>query len=106
MKNPVWGLRIRSVVLAFTAAVVLLGPSSRASAQAYPTKPVRITVPFSAGGSTDIIARAVATPLKEELGQPFIIENKVGASGSIAANYVASMPGDGSTLLLPPAICC
>ena len=98
MSNSVWWARLAAGVATLTAVVLLAAPPA-ALAQAYPTKTVRIMVPFSAGGSTDIIARAVAMRLKEELGQPFIIENKVGASGSIAATYVAHMPGDGSTLL-------
>lgn len=70
------------------------------SAQTYPTKPVKIIVPFSAGGSVDMVARLVGKRLSETLGQPFIIDNRAGASGNIGADFVAKSAPDGYTLLV------
>ena len=78
----------------------LLACSSQVFAQAYPAKPIRIIVPFSAGGGTDIVARAVAQKLNESWGQPVIVDNRVGASGMIGAEAVAKSPADGTTLLM------
>jgi tripartite-type tricarboxylate transporter receptor subunit TctC len=71
-----------------------------AGAQAYPTKPVRIIVGVAAGGSPDIVARMIAQWLSKRLGQPFIIENRVGAAGNVGAEAVVRSPPDGHTLLL------
>jgi len=67
-------------------------------AQSYPERPVHVIVPFVAGGNTDNQARIVSERLHESLGQPFVVENKVGAGGAIAAEYVAKAPRDGYTL--------
>jgi tripartite-type tricarboxylate transporter receptor subunit TctC len=71
-----------------------------ASAQAYPTKTIRIIVPFSAGSGTDIIARVVAEQLQTQLGQSIVIENRVGAGGTIGIGSVAKAEPDGYTLLI------
>jgi tripartite-type tricarboxylate transporter receptor subunit TctC len=76
--------------------------SRMAWAQAYPTRPVRIIVGFPPGGGTDITARLMGQWLSERLGQPFIIENRVGATGNIATEAVVRAPADGYTLLLFP----
>jgi tripartite-type tricarboxylate transporter receptor subunit TctC len=70
-----------------------------AFAQGYPTRPVRVIVPWPPGQATDISARIVAQKLQEQLGQPFVMENKPGAGGSIGTDAVAKSPGDGYTLL-------
>jgi tripartite-type tricarboxylate transporter receptor subunit TctC len=84
-------LRTACIVLALTTAV---------AAQDYPTKPVRILVPFSPGGINDIVARLLARQLSERLGKQFIVENKTGAGGAVAGELVAGAPKDGHTLLI------
>lgn len=69
-------------------------------AQTWPSKPVRIVTAFAAGSASDIVARLYAQELQTEYGQPFVVENKPGASGFIAAEYVARAPADGYTVLL------
>ncbi|HNW03248.1 MAG TPA: tripartite tricarboxylate transporter substrate binding protein, partial [Burkholderiaceae bacterium] len=72
-----------------------------ASAQtAWPTKPVKIVVPFAPGGTTDILARAVAPELSKAFGQTFVVENRAGAGGNVGADIVAKSPADGYTLLM------
>ena len=74
--------------------------ASLAQAQAWPSKPVRIVVPFAAGGTTDILARAIAPELSRVFGQSFYVDNKAGAGGNLGAEIVAKSPGDGYTLLM------
>ena len=80
-------------------ALACLAPGAFAQG-AWPTKPVRIVVPFAAGGTTDILARAIAPELTRAFGQSFIVDNKPGAGGNIGATEVAKAPGDGYTLLM------
>jgi len=82
------------------AAALLTLATASAWAQAWPAKPVRIVVGFSAGGPTDVVARAFAEHAARALGQPVIVENKPGANTILAAEAVASAPADGYTLLL------
>src|SRR5262245_55108730 len=71
-----------------------------AKAQAYPSRPVRIIVPYPPGGGTDIIARLMCQWLSEQLGQQFVIENRLGAGGNIGTEAVIRAPADGYTLLV------
>jgi tripartite-type tricarboxylate transporter receptor subunit TctC len=90
--------RRQSIVgLALLAALAFSG---QASAQAWPTKPIRLVVNFPPGGAADVIARAIAPPLAEALKQPVVIDNKPGAGGNIGAGEVVKAPADGYTLLL------
>lgn len=83
--------------LALSAFAVAL-PSAAQST--WPTKPVKIVVPFAAGGTTDILARAIAPELSKAFGQQFIVDNRAGAGGNVGADIVAKSPGDGYTLLM------
>src|SRR5262245_50125506 len=80
-------------------AAALTALSRTASAQAYPTRPVRLIVPLGPAGATDITARLIGHWLSERLGQPFIIENRPGAGGNIGTEAVVRAPPDGYTLL-------
>jgi tripartite-type tricarboxylate transporter receptor subunit TctC len=71
-----------------------------AQAQGFPTKPIRVIIPFVAGGSSDIVGRAIASKFQEVLGQPGVVENKPGANGAIAAESVAKSDPDGHTILV------
>ena len=73
--------------------------AQQAVAQIFPSKPIRIVVPYPAGGTTDIMARALQEPMQKALGQPVIVDNKAGAAGAIGAREVARSPADGYTLL-------
>ena len=81
---------------ALLAAVV----ASSVQAQAYPAKPIKIIIPFVPGGSSDTVGRAIGSKFQEFLGQPAVVENKPGANGSIAAEFVAKAEPDGYTILV------
>lgn len=78
----------------------LMASSAARAADSYPSRPVRIIVPYAAGGGPDVQMRQLAPSLGEALGQPIVVENKVGAGGVLAAQYVAQVPADGYTALM------
>jgi tripartite-type tricarboxylate transporter receptor subunit TctC len=82
------------------AAGVWLALAGAATAQTYPTQPVRFVVPYAAGGGTDAMARFFSKGLEPRFGQPFIVENRPGSGTTIGANFVAKSPADGHTILL------
>src|SRR5262249_41805289 len=81
-------------------AIAMPAITRRARAQTYPVRPITIIVPFAAGGGTDQVARLLAGPMRESLGQTLIIENVAGAAGTIGVGRAARAPGDGYTLSL------
>ncbi len=81
------------------AVCTAIGAQAQAQPQPWPSRAVRIVVPYAAGGNSDVMARVVAQRLTETLGQPFIVENRVGANGALAADTVARSPADGYALL-------
>ncbi len=91
---------IRSQALKALAAALVLGTATIAQA-AFPDHPVHLVVPFPPGGTTDVVARAIAPKVGEILGQQVVIDNRGGAGGSIATEYVAKAAPDGYTLLMP-----
>jgi tripartite-type tricarboxylate transporter receptor subunit TctC len=91
------GRRVLLGALALSALAMALPSAAQSN---WPTKSVRIVVPFAAGGTTDILARAIAPELSKAFGQPFIVDNRAGAGGNVGADIVAKSPGDGYTLLM------
>jgi tripartite-type tricarboxylate transporter receptor subunit TctC len=88
-----------ALLVCATAAAVLNAPHTLAQ-NAWPNKPVRIIVPFAPGGTTDILARAIAPELSKAFGQSFVVENRAGAGGNLGADAVAKSAADGYTLLM------
>jgi tripartite-type tricarboxylate transporter receptor subunit TctC len=83
----------------FLCAVGVALPLASAHADSYPSRPIRLVVPYASGGPTDVLARALAQRLQENLGQPVIVDNKPGAGSIIGVDHVAKSPADGYTLL-------
>ncbi|WP_430422203.1 Bug family tripartite tricarboxylate transporter substrate binding protein [Methylibium petroleiphilum] len=96
--NDIHTLTRRRLVQAAALAVAMAGSS--AMAQAWPNKPISLIVPFPAGGTTDVLARALGEKLAQSLGQPVIVENKPGAGATLGADFVAKARPDGYTLLM------
>ena len=88
-----------NLTLRLMAVVLLAGVSAPVLSQAYPNKPVRILVGYAPGGGTDIMARAIGAKVSDSLKQQFVIENRPGANGNIAAKVAADSPADGYTIL-------
>jgi tripartite-type tricarboxylate transporter receptor subunit TctC len=88
----------RNLILASLAAVAAGGAGARA--EGFPSQPVKVVVPFPPGGGTDALARAIQEPMQKVLGQTVIIDNKGGAGGNLAHDYVAKQPPDGHTVLV------
>ncbi|MGJ7497677.1 Bug family tripartite tricarboxylate transporter substrate binding protein [Variovorax sp. RT4R15] len=94
MQTP--GFRPRAALTALALGLA----ASAAAAQGWPAKPITLVVPFPPGGSSDVLARALTTPLSQSLGQPVIVESKPGAGATLGADYVAKAKPDGYTLLM------
>ena len=97
--------KTRRQLLRATAAACLMGTALAGTAQAqdnWPSKPIRLVVGFPAGGTTDIMARVVGTPLQKALGQPIVVDNKPGASSNIAASETIRAAADGYTFMVAP----
>ena len=92
---------MRSMLLGLVAAVVALVPQFAAAGD-YPEKPIRFIVPYAAGGTTDLLSRAIAQKLSEALGQSVVPDNRPGAGGNVGAEIVAKSPPDGYTMLMAP----
>jgi len=93
-------LLAHTAIVAMATAALSLGAVSDGLAQAYPSKPITLVVPYPAAGSTNTVGRMVATLMQNRLKQPVVVENRVGAGGYIGAEYVAKATPDGYTLLL------
>jgi tripartite-type tricarboxylate transporter receptor subunit TctC len=89
-------MRNRAAVSVLALAALLA--AAGAGAQSYPTKPIRVIVPFSAGGPNDVLARLVTPKITEKLGQPVVIENRGGLGGTIGIELLTKLPGDGYAL--------
>ena len=88
-------MNVRSLSVLIPAVALLLGMGGAAIGQQYPSRPIRLVVPFPPGGSIDMLSRVLADRLADRLGQPFVVENKAGASGAIGAEFVARAAPDG-----------
>ena len=94
LKSPQWAVRSLLAITLATSSFFALGQ------QVYPTKPIRLIVGFAAGGGSDTSARLIAPKFSEYIGQPVIIENKPGAGGNLASEFIVKAPADGYTILL------
>lgn len=93
-------MQARRLFLAWLAILALVGLNEGTHAQGWPQKPVKIVVPYGAGGNADTVARIIAQRLSEAFGSQFVVENRVGAAGALAAEAVARSPADGHTLFM------
>src|SRR3979409_270608 len=91
---------LKTASVCLVLALAAFGLPEAACARVSPARPVRIIVPFPAGGTTDIVARLVAQRMSETMGQPVVIENRGGAGGALGAGEVAKSPPDGYTILM------
>ena len=91
---------MRALFLSSLLIALATGIAGTANSQSYPSKPIRIVVPWPPGGGTDVVARTIASKMNETLGQPAIVDNRAGATGIIGADLVAKAPADGYTVLI------
>ena len=89
-------MRLVSIIALYALAMT----ATVAHAQPYPTKPIRVVVPNPAGGYYDLIARVVGQKVSESLGQPMVVDNRVGAGGSVGTEFTAKSPPDGYTIMV------
>ena len=99
MKQPFKANRLYALTGILLIAITFIAPPVAAQSS-WPNKPVRIVVPFAPGGTTDILARALAPELTKAFGQQFVVDNRAGAGGNLGADIVAKSPGDGYTLVM------
>ena len=88
------------VIRRILSGLAILAAAGFASAQSWPAKPIKVIVPYPPGGTSDILARALGPGMQAALGQPWVVENKPGATGNVGADFVAKSPADGYTLML------
>jgi len=100
LSNPFRPFAASFVVTCAALAALAAASSTQAQSGPWPNRPVKIVVPFAPGGTTDILARALAPELSKAFGQSFVVENKAGAGGNLGADQVAKSPADGYTLLM------
>lgn len=93
-------MRVSSLLRHIVVGLLAATAAAAAHAQAWPEKPLRFIVPFPPGGSTDVVARALAEKLRDRLGQPVVVDNKAGAGGTIGSDIASKAPPDGYTLLI------
>jgi len=102
MKNQSTNKAARRKILCLISMLPFIGFNQFARADTFPSKPITLIVPFTAGAGTDIIARSIAEKMQKLVGQPVIVDNRPGAAGVIGTNFVAKAPRDGYTLLFTP----
>ncbi len=90
----------QGIAYACAGLIAMAASSGAGAAENWPTKPIRMVIPFSAGGNTDVVARLIAPHIEKAVGQPVVVENRPGAAGNIAADFVARADADGYTLLM------
>ncbi|MFO6421270.1 Bug family tripartite tricarboxylate transporter substrate binding protein [Hylemonella sp. W303a] len=93
-------MKKRAFLFGLFTALALVGASVFAQSAAYPSKAIRIVVPFPAGGTSDVLARLIGTKMSDKFGQPVIVENRPGSAGNLGADLVAKSPADGHTFVL------
>lgn len=98
--NPQSNRHRRTVLVTLAGACLLFAAGAAPAQTAWPAKPVRMVVPFPPGGTTDILARAIAPELSRAFGQQFVVDNRAGAGGNVGADIVAKSPADGYTILM------